>query len=60
MFEVSLGIAPETPNITRVKWTGGVALAVEHLPCECKVLSSNSSPTKKKKKGRACVCLIFS
>jgi hypothetical protein len=41
--------------ITRAKWTGGMAQAVEHLLCEsllCKheALSLNSRPTKKKKK----------
>jgi hypothetical protein len=37
-------------KITRAKWTGGVAQAVEHLLCKCKALSSNLSATKKKKK----------
>jgi hypothetical protein len=42
----------ETPisKITRAKWTGGVTQAVEHLLCKHKTLSSNPSPTKKKKK----------
>jgi hypothetical protein len=35
---------------TRVKWTGGMAQAVEYLLCKCKVLRSNPSQTKKKKK----------
>jgi hypothetical protein len=43
----------ETPisKITRAKWPGGVAQAVEQLLCKCKceALSSNPSPTKKKK-----------
>jgi hypothetical protein len=30
-----------------ISWTGGMAQAVEHLLCKCKVLSSNPSPTKK-------------
>jgi hypothetical protein len=34
-------------KITRAKWTGGVAQAVEHLFCKCKALSSNPSLTKK-------------
>jgi hypothetical protein len=34
----------------RAKWTGGVAQAVERLLCKCTALSSNPSPTKKKKK----------
>jgi hypothetical protein len=40
----------ETPisKISRAKWTGDVAQAVEH--CKYKALSSNPSPTKKKKK----------
>jgi hypothetical protein len=37
-------------KITRAKWTGGVAQAVEHLLCKPEVLSSNSSPRKRKKK----------
>jgi hypothetical protein len=36
-------------KITRAKWTGGVAWAVEYLFCKLKALSSNTSPTKKKK-----------
>jgi hypothetical protein len=32
-----------------MKWTGDVAQAAEHLLCECKTLSSNPSPTKKRK-----------
>jgi hypothetical protein len=34
-------------KIIRAKWTGGVAQAVVYLLCNCKALSSNSSPTKK-------------
>jgi hypothetical protein len=37
-------------KITRTKWTEGVAQAVEHLLCKHKALSSNSSPTKEKKR----------
>jgi hypothetical protein len=37
-------------KITRAKWTGGLAQAVEHLLCKCKALSSNPVPSKKKKK----------
>jgi hypothetical protein len=41
-------IVPETPfpKITRVKWTGGVAQAIECLLCKGKALSSNPSPIK--------------
>jgi hypothetical protein len=34
-------------KITRAKWTGGVAQAVECLLCKLKALSSNPNPTKK-------------
>jgi hypothetical protein len=37
------------PKITRAKWTGSVVQAVEYFLCKCKALSSNPSPTKKKK-----------
>jgi hypothetical protein len=37
-------------NITRAKWTGGVAQAAEYLLCKCEALSSNSSPNKTKQK----------
>jgi hypothetical protein len=37
-------------KITTAKWTGGVAQVVECLVCKYEVLSSNPSPTKKKKK----------
>jgi hypothetical protein len=42
----------ETPplKITRAKWTGGVAQVVECLIDKHKTLSSNPSPTKKRKK----------
>jgi hypothetical protein len=33
-------------QITRAKWTGGVAQAIELLLCKCKALRSNISPTK--------------
>jgi hypothetical protein len=36
-------------KITRPKWTGGVAQAVEHLLCKLKALSSTPSCTKDKK-----------
>jgi hypothetical protein len=44
-------IVQETPisKITRAKWTGGMAQAIEHLLCKCEALSSNPSLTKKKK-----------
>jgi hypothetical protein len=32
-------------KIIRAKWVGGVAQALECLLCNCKVLSSNPSPT---------------
>jgi hypothetical protein len=37
-------------KISRAKWTGGVARAVESLLCKHEALSSNSSPTKKNQK----------
>jgi hypothetical protein len=37
-------------KITKAKWTGGVAQAVDGLLCKLKALSSNSGNTKKKKK----------
>jgi hypothetical protein len=42
----------ETPisKIIRTKWTESVAQGVERLLCKCEPLSSNFSPTKKKKK----------
>jgi hypothetical protein len=36
-------------KITRAKCTVGMAQVVECLFCKCKALSSNPSPTKKKK-----------
>jgi hypothetical protein len=36
-------------KITKAKWTGGVAQAVDGLLCKLKALSSNSGNTKKKK-----------
>jgi hypothetical protein len=33
-------------EITRAKWTGGVAQVLECLLCKHETLSSNSSPTK--------------
>jgi hypothetical protein len=49
MIQGQLGqIVHEIPisKITRAKWTGGVAQAVERLLCKCKALSSNPGPTK--------------
>jgi hypothetical protein len=37
-------------KITRAKWTGSVAQALECLLCKLKALNSNSSLTKKTKK----------
>jgi hypothetical protein len=37
-------------KITRAKWTGDVAQAVEHLPSNCEALSSNPSAAKKQNK----------
>jgi hypothetical protein len=45
-------LRPPSPKITRAKWTGGVAQAVEYLLCQHKDLSSNFSPAKKKKEKR--------
>jgi hypothetical protein len=39
-----------TSKITRAKWTGGLAQAVQCLFCKCEVLSSNPSLTKTKSK----------
>jgi hypothetical protein len=36
-------------KITKVKWTEGVVQAVQHLLCKHEALSSNPSPTIKKK-----------
>jgi hypothetical protein len=46
-------------KITSVKWTGGVAQAVEPILCKHKALSSNSSPTKKRKKKGEWASLLF-
>jgi hypothetical protein len=45
-------IVHKTPSskITRAKWTGDMAQAVECLLCKNKALCSNLSPTKKVKK----------
>jgi hypothetical protein len=48
-FKASPGKYFERPP-SPIKWTGGVAQAVERLLCKCEALSSNSSPTRKKKK----------
>jgi hypothetical protein len=39
-------------KIIRAKWIEGVVLPVECLLCKYEALSSNPSPTKKKKKER--------
>jgi hypothetical protein len=39
-------------KITRAKWIGGVAQAVECLLCKLTALSSNPSPTKKQTRSR--------
>jgi hypothetical protein len=36
-----------SPKITKAKWTGAVAQAVELLLCKWEALSSNPNPTKK-------------
>jgi hypothetical protein len=45
-----IGLGDPIPKITRAKWTRGVAQKVKYLLCKHKALSSNLSPTKKKKK----------
>jgi hypothetical protein len=37
-------------KITKAKWTGGMAQAVEHQLCKSKVLIQTPIPLKKKKK----------
>jgi hypothetical protein len=39
---------PLISKITRIKWIGGIAKAVECLLCKCKALISNPSPIKNK------------
>jgi hypothetical protein len=39
-----------SPNITRTKWTGGVAQVVECLLCKLPVLNSKPQSNKQKKK----------
>jgi hypothetical protein len=41
---------PHHLQITREKFTGGVAQTVECLLSKCEALSSNSSPTQRNKK----------
>jgi hypothetical protein len=41
-------LADHIAKITRVKWTGGVAQAVECLLCKCEARSSSSSPKQNK------------
>jgi hypothetical protein len=46
-------------QITRAKWIGDVAQAVECLLCKCKALNSNCGPTtslQKKKKEKKIYC----
>jgi hypothetical protein len=42
-------VRPHLQKITRARWTGGVAQAIEHLLCKCKALISNRSPIQKNK-----------
>jgi hypothetical protein len=42
-------------NTTRVKWTAGVGQDIKHLLCNSEAMSSNLSPTKKKKKKNSVV-----
>jgi hypothetical protein len=53
-------IVCETPisKIARAKWTESAAQVVECLLCKCKALSSNHSPTKKKKKNSSLTKMI--
>jgi hypothetical protein len=44
-----MALETSIPKIIRANWTGGVPQAVERLLCECEALSSNHSPTPKKK-----------
>jgi hypothetical protein len=39
-----------SPKLARAKWTGGVPQVVESLFCKHNALSSNPSPTKKKRR----------
>jgi hypothetical protein len=50
----SLAISYRNPisKISRAKWTGGVAQAVEYLFCKHEALGSNPRPTKKCKKDK--------
>jgi hypothetical protein len=45
------GRLAEVPKYQRAtSWTGGMPQAIEHWLCKHEALSSNPSPTKKKKK----------
>jgi hypothetical protein len=46
-------------KIIRTKWTGHVPQEVECLLCKCGALSSNPSPTKKRKKRKLCLWVII-
>jgi hypothetical protein len=50
--------SPTIFNITRAKWTGGMAQVVKYLLYKCKALNSNLSHTKNKKK-RKNISLLF-
>jgi hypothetical protein len=41
-------------KITKPKWTGGMAQAIEHLLCKCEDKNLNPSPTKKKQNKKTC------
>jgi hypothetical protein len=43
-------LRPHLENITRAKWTGGVAQVEEDLLYKLRALCSNLSPTKNEKK----------
>jgi hypothetical protein len=50
-FKVSPGKQQDSSfKITRAKWTGGLAQAVEHLHCKHEALSSKPIPPTKKTK----------
>jgi hypothetical protein len=42
-------------RIVKAKRTGGMAIAVEHLPSQCKALSSNPNTAKKKRKEKKAI-----
>jgi hypothetical protein len=45
-------------KITREKWTGGVAQAVQHLLCKHKALSSNASPARERERGSRSIPIL--